>query len=233
MTAGVGSHSKAVGQLNFFLPEDRVSNGFNYRILVVDDDEMVRISCAKVLESKGFEVQTANDGFHALVQLRRAEPNVIISDLRMPNMSGFELLSVVRRRFPHIPVIAISGEFNGTAPSGLIADHFFSKGSYSPEELFLRIADLLERSPFRPNITKPDRAPVWIPTSAEGYFVITCTDCLRSFSIPAEEASHEVRSTSCPFCGIQVSFLAGPTAIQPRHLAELGGSAEVSTRKGR
>lgn len=79
-----------------------MSSGFSYRILVVDDDEMVRITSAKILESKGFEVRTANDGFQALVELRKAEPNVIVSDLRMPNMSGFELLSVVRRRFPHI-----------------------------------------------------------------------------------------------------------------------------------
>lgn len=110
-------------------------------------------------------------------------------------------------------MIAISGEYSGIMPEGLIADHFFSKGSYTPSDLFVRIADLLGRSPLRPNITKPDRAPVWIPTTAEGYFVITCTDCLRSFSIPAEDASGEVRTTSCPFCGVGVRFLADPTKM--------------------
>jgi CheY-like chemotaxis protein len=188
-----------------------VSSGFSYRILVVDDDESIRITSARVLESKGFEVRTANDGFQALIELRKAEPNVIISDLRMPNMNGFELLSVVRRRFPHIPVIAISGEYNGIMPEGLIADHFFSKGGYTPDDLFVRIADLLERSPLRPSITKPDRAPVWIPRNAEGYFVITCTDCLRSFSVPVGETGQEVHSTKCLFCGVEVMFLADLT----------------------
>ena len=44
-----------------------------------------------------------------MIELRQSLPDMIISDLSMPNMSGFEFLSVVRRRFPHIPVIAISG----------------------------------------------------------------------------------------------------------------------------
>lgn len=86
-----------------------LGNGFNFRVLVVDDEEMIRITSAKVLQSRGFEVRTAADGFEALVELRKAPPDIVISDLHMPNMSGFELLSVVRRRFPHIPVIAISG----------------------------------------------------------------------------------------------------------------------------
>jgi CheY-like chemotaxis protein len=54
----------------------------------------------------GYEVRTSEDGFSALVQLRAALPDLIVSDLRMPNMSGFELLSIIRRRFPQIPVIA-------------------------------------------------------------------------------------------------------------------------------
>src|ERR1700732_430273 len=99
--------------------------GFNYRILVVDDDASVLQTSILVLENKGYEVRAAQDGFAALAELRRSAPDVIISDLGMPHMSGFELLSVVRRWFPHIPVIAISGEYEGSP--GVIADAFFSK----------------------------------------------------------------------------------------------------------
>jgi CheY-like chemotaxis protein len=91
--------------------------GFNYRVLVVDDEPAVLETSALVLKDRGFEVRKASDGFEALVELRRSAPDVIISDLRMPNMSGFELLSVVRRRFPHIPVIAISGEYAADSPA--------------------------------------------------------------------------------------------------------------------
>ena len=58
---------------------------------------------------------------------------MILSDLRMPVMSGFELLSIVRRRFPHIPTIAISCEYIlATMPLGLLVDHFFSEGWLHP-----------------------------------------------------------------------------------------------------
>jgi CheY-like chemotaxis protein len=158
--------------------------GFPYRVLVVDDDHTVLQVSSLVFRDQGYEVRTAADGFEALVELRHSMPDVIVADLRMPNMSGFELLSVVRRRFPHIPVVAMSGEFNGESPAGLIADAFFTKGQYSPEDMFRKIAALIERAPLRPNMAKPDRAPVWIPRADTGYFVVTCTDCLRSFSIP-------------------------------------------------
>ena len=189
--------------------------GFAYRVLVVDDDPRVIHVSRLILETKGYEVRTAADGFEALVELRRSMPDVIISDLKMPNMSGFEFLSVVRRRFPHIPVIAMSGEFNGESPAGLIADAFFTKGQYAPEELFRKIAELMEQSPLRPNLAKRDRAPVWIPRADTGYFVVTCTDCLRSFSVPEEpsEVGSEVRSTSCTFCGTTVRYLADARMI--------------------
>ena len=194
------------------------SEGFPYRVLVVDDDPTVLQVSALVFKSHGYEVRTAAEGFQALVELRRSTPHVIVSDLRMPNMSGFELLSVVRRRFPHIPVVAISGEFNGESPAGLIADAFFTKGQYPPEDLFRKIAELIEQSPLRPNLAKPDRAPVWIPRSDTGYFVVTCTDCLRSFSVPDQEPEDgsEVRSTACTFCGTTVRYLADIPALRQR-----------------
>ncbi len=191
-------------------------DGFNYRILVVDDEPSILEISSALLASKGYEVRTAADGFAALVELRRALPDILISDLKMPNMSGFELLSVVRRRFPHVPVIAISGEYNGIAPEGLIADAFFSKGAYKPDQLFSKIADLLEQSPIRPHVGKPDRAPVWIPRSADNYFVVTCTECLRSFSVPDEEAAPELRQTQCLFCNATVRYLADTQTLRKR-----------------
>ena len=89
---------------------------FSHRILVVDDDPAVLMASEAILQSEGYEVLTAKDGFEGLLVLQGAPPSAIISDLRMPNMSGFEFLSIVRKRFPHIPTIAISGEFNDEKP---------------------------------------------------------------------------------------------------------------------
>ena len=184
--------------------------GFKYRILVVDDDPLVRETSAQVLTDQGHEVRTAGDGFEALIELRQALPDLVISDLSMPNMSGFELLSVIRRRFPHIPVIAISGQFEVTRPPGVIADCYFIKGHYTREDLFANISELLREGPIRPHIEKPAKAPVWIPRNASGYVVITCTTCLRSFSVSEQDLAGgktEVQEIPCEFCDMPVQVL--------------------------
>jgi CheY-like chemotaxis protein len=80
-------------------------------VLLVDDDPAVRRSLSKRLEAAGFEAQQAEDGIDGLVKLRDKLPKVIISDLQMPRMSGIEFISVVRRRFPSMPIIVLSGSF--------------------------------------------------------------------------------------------------------------------------
>src|SRR6185436_11902208 len=97
---------------------------------------------------KGYEVSTAEDGFDALLQMKSKVPEVIVSDLNMPQMSGFEFLSVVRRRFPQVLVIAMSGAYKAgdAVPGGIIADAFYGKGSDSPATLLRLVADLLQTS---------------------------------------------------------------------------------------
>src|SRR5581483_12106124 len=105
------------------------------RILVVDDDESVRDVFTMMLREKGYEVATAENGFDALLKLKDVViPDVIISDLNMPKMSGFEFLSVVRRRFPSISVVASSGAYtSGAVPSGVIADAFSYGSGVDPK----------------------------------------------------------------------------------------------------
>jgi hypothetical protein len=112
--------------------------------------------------------------------------------------------------FPHIPVIAISGQYDGTRPTGLIADVYFSKSQYTPEELFKEISRLLGQGTIRAHIEKPDTAPVWIPRNASGYVVVTCTQCLRSFSLSENDlagARAEVQEIPCEFCNMPVQVL--------------------------
>ena len=102
----------------------------NERLLIVDDDSSIRESLSFVLAEIGHSVRAAEDGLSALIEIRKEIPDIILSDLNMPGMSGFELLSVVHRRFPAIPVIAMSGAFSGDeVPSGVVADAFYQKGS--------------------------------------------------------------------------------------------------------
>ena len=98
------------------------------KLLIVDDEPVTRTLLTQIFSSRGHDVKTAEDGFSALEQIRANVPDVLLSDLNMPGMSGFELLSVVRRRIPEIYVIATSGAFTGDAvPHGIAADAFYEK----------------------------------------------------------------------------------------------------------
>src|SRR5579872_6241925 len=107
---------------------------FRCRVLVVEDDPVILQTTTAIVRSFGFSVRAAEDGFVALKILREVLPDLILTDLRMPGMSGFELLSIVRRRFPHIPTIAISGEYVlANMPLGLLVDHFFRSEEHTSE----------------------------------------------------------------------------------------------------
>lgn len=99
-------------------------------LLIVDDEPAIRESLSQVLTEIGYRVRSAEDGFSALREIAAEAPELLLSDLNMPGISGFELLSEVRRRFPAIRTIAMSGSFRGDeAPSGVAADGFYQKGS--------------------------------------------------------------------------------------------------------
>src|SRR5579859_3201637 len=121
-----------------------------HRILMVDDDDSVREVFSLMLREKGYEVATAENGFDALLKLKDVIiPDVIISDLNMRKMSGFEFLSVVRRRFPKISVIASSGAYGSRAvPTGVLADAFYAKGEDHPDTLLNSVASF-DRDFFR------------------------------------------------------------------------------------
>jgi CheY-like chemotaxis protein len=190
---------------------------FPYRILIVDDEQALRDMGKLLLEAQGYEVLSAEDGFEGLAALKQSLPDLIISDLQMPNMNGFEFLSVVRRRFPTIPVIVISGEFSGASvPESVLADAFFSKGTYKIPELFQRICDLVHELPTRPRIGKPSQAAVWVMNN-KGTVAVTCSECLRTF--PVIGVSKGLNEAECDFCGCTVRFeIIGEAFGKPNQL---------------
>jgi CheY-like chemotaxis protein len=186
-----------------------------HHILLVDDEPTIRKLLSMLFLAEGYKVSTAQDGFDALLQLRTMTPDLIASDLNMPNMSGFELLSVLRRRFPQIPVVAISGAYEcGEAiPGGIIADGFYAKGQHHFQALLATVADLIQTSAARASAHQQQSAPVWIPRNGKDsngvpFIVVTCTECLRSFPLSvAEEAIPEVQETPCMFCPNKVRYI--------------------------
>ncbi|MCU1286270.1 MAG: response regulator receiver protein [Acidobacteriales bacterium] len=115
------------------------------RILIVDDDKSIRNMLALIMAAEGYEVAKASNGFDALEHVKNSLPALVISDLNMPLMSGFELLSVLRRRFPKIVVVAMSSAYHSgdEIPGGVIADGFYPKGGGKlPDFLTKLVADL-------------------------------------------------------------------------------------------
>jgi CheY-like chemotaxis protein len=97
------------------LPDTRLSSGQAPRadllplVLIVDDDLAVRDSLAAVIEAFGFRTCTAGNGFEGLDAVAAETPSAIITDLHMPDMDGFELMSALRAAQSDIPIIAITG----------------------------------------------------------------------------------------------------------------------------
>lgn len=192
-----------------------MSESLKHEILVVDDDYAVRDSLELVLRAGGYDVSTAIHGFDALLHLKRKLPSVLLSDLNMPQMSGFELLSVVRRRFPQISVIAMSGAYHSgdSVPGGVIADAFYGKGRSSPETLLNTVAELIRTSAAHAVDHARESAPVWTPRNGKDsqgipYVVLTCTECLRSFPLSVvTEDLQKIQETPCLFCPNTVRYV--------------------------
>ena len=100
------------------------------KLLIVDDEPALRESLSHLFIACGYGVCSAHDGFSALQTMKRGLPDIVLSDLNMPGMSGFDFLRIVRRRFPAIHLIAMSAAFTGDeVPAGVAADAFYPKGT--------------------------------------------------------------------------------------------------------
>jgi CheY-like chemotaxis protein len=85
------------------------------RLLVMEDDPRLRASLKAYLEDSGYLVADAADGQQGLDGFRRDRPDLVITDLRMPGMNGYEVLAVLRQEAPPVPVLVITGTGDGFA----------------------------------------------------------------------------------------------------------------------
>ena len=177
-------------------------------VLLVDDDPSIRELLTVRLEEAGFEARQAEDGIDGLVKLRDELPKVIISDLQMPRMSGIEFISVVRRRFPSIPVIVLTGSIPCEFPVEAKPDVWFEKGALQVHALLQAVHDLVRKTPDFANFPQVVTAPVCTRPGFAGYFILTCTDCLRTFRTTSTPEDKRVdRAAICTYCEARVPFL--------------------------
>jgi CheY-like chemotaxis protein len=176
------------------------------------------MSLSSVLAEIGYSVRTAGDGLSALAELRREVPDILLSDLNMPDMSGFELLSVVRRRFPAMKTIAMSGMFSGNeVPSGLAADAFYQKGSSTA--CLLRLMDALPQPARMADNHANAEGLIWAQQNGEvnpakAQVTICCPECLRSFSLACSDSNSVIRETHCRYCLGLIHYAIAQSAFQ-------------------
>ncbi|MCK4859001.1 MAG: response regulator [Candidatus Omnitrophica bacterium] len=132
----------------------KISNGVQEKILVVDDEESIVELLGYNLKKEGFKVIGALDGEKALDLAKTANPNLIILDLMLPGLHGYEVLRLLKKNMhlSHIPVVILSAKtLEEDIDKGiqLGANDYVTK-PFSVAEIVIRVREILERK----NLTK-------------------------------------------------------------------------------
>ncbi len=126
------------------------------RILIIDDDEYVVASLRALLEAHGHQVDTADNGRSGLDSITAGTFDLVICDVFMPEMDGFETIRAIHERDPDLPVLVMSGFMFSN--SAMRAPNFLAMAvelgaaasiakPFQPRELMAAVAECLDRAP--------------------------------------------------------------------------------------
>jgi len=107
------------------------------KILVVDDDTIVTMSCRRILEAEGYDVTAVRGAEEALAEIRRQKFDLLLIDVKMPKHDGLFLMREIRKEFAEIPIIVMSGYPTAETIADVMktgATHFIPK-PFKPDEL--------------------------------------------------------------------------------------------------
>ncbi|MCD8514209.1 MAG: response regulator [Nitrincola sp.] len=118
------------------------------KVLVVDDEPNILLSLEFLMQQAGFDVTTAEDGETALIRLNDTEPNLVLLDISLPGISGFDVLEQIRKdeRFTRLPVIMLTAhgrEVEREKGMALGADDYITK-PFSTQALVQKVRNLLQ-----------------------------------------------------------------------------------------
>jgi CheY-like chemotaxis protein len=102
------------------------------RILIADDDEHIRRLVRKRLEESGWSCEEANNGVDAISKARAEKPDLVILDLAMPIMNGFEAALVLQREMPNVPLVMLT--MYGDVLKGLLPKPFGAQAVVAKSE---------------------------------------------------------------------------------------------------
>ena len=190
-----------------FIHQDLRPENWASLVLLVDNEASIRQLLSLYLGEAGYKVITAENGIKALVKLRAMLPRVIISELKMPRMSGFEFIGVVRRRFPTIPIIVFTASVLSEFPAEAKPDFLLEKNVHRLPDLVQVVNDFARSTPL-PTELSAVATPVRTRPGCDGDFMLSCPDCLRTFKATIAPGNEATEGTAvCSHCEARVSFV--------------------------
>jgi CheY-like chemotaxis protein len=172
-------------------------------LLIVDDDISILTFLSEHLSDLGYRVRSVKDESSALSEIENELPDILLSDIDLPGIPGVQFLSTVRRKFPSIRVVAMSGAYSGgRVPSGIAADALYEKGSSL--HLLTQVVDAM---------TKPGRSTIRL-----------ATEDLFGFQVFENIPSHPSAERSAASTGCSIAFLLPPAA---RRVEQCQGQEEL------
>jgi len=114
------------------------------KILVVDDEEHIRLLYSEELSEAGYEVITAADGYQLIEKIEREKPDLVVLDIKMIDYNGLDLLQEIRNKFYNLPVILCTAYDTFKEDIKAIAADFYVIKSFDLTELKKKIARALE-----------------------------------------------------------------------------------------
>jgi signal transduction histidine kinase len=119
----------------------------NNTVFVIDDDEIIRVSCEQILKKSGYQVETFGNGHEGIERLKEVRPALLVVDIKMPELDGFEVIKIVRKIDPDLVIVVITGYATiETAVDAMkMGAYDFVPKPFTPSELRLIIDRGFER----------------------------------------------------------------------------------------
>lgn len=116
------------------------------KILIIDDEDIVRISCSRTLTPEGFTVMLAKNGFEGFEFLKKEKFDLVLTDLKMPDIDGIEVLRTIKEKWPETEVIIITGyQTVDTAVKSIKLGAFdYIEKPFTPDALIAAVSKALE-----------------------------------------------------------------------------------------
>jgi DNA-binding response OmpR family regulator len=230
------------------MPKALASDMPRRRVLVVEDDMSIMLGLRINLESEGYIVFSADDGERGLEIARTEHPDVVILDVMLPKLNGFQVLQTIRREGMTMPIIVLSartGEMDKVTGLELGAEDYVAK-PFSLAELLARVRAALRRGPRAPEVSRSvhvfgdvridiaartvSRAGVVVEMTATEFDLLMCLIEARGVALTREAIftrvwgpSHHGTPRTIDNFVQQLRMKLEPDPQRPRHIVTVRG----------